>query len=94
MDNVNIGNKTSCRKSFSLGTDRYGCQYWIFTAQAMFPLAAFVDAETRPFDPQLLVRSPDAVWKVYKCVDLKDFVSLFSPDIPNELELKNQLIDR
>jgi len=61
-----IGIKQSLIRSAPLGIDRHGCQYWMFTAQAVSPLIAFAATHRSPESsgPQLLVRSPAGAWKV------------------------------
>ena len=63
------GNQTSQRRSECLGVDRYGVKYWIFGAQASFPISSFANAEPRGneahFDgPSFLIKSPAGLWKV------------------------------
>ena len=90
--------KTTQRRTECLGKDRYGCQYWIFNAQASFPIVAFADAtnnsESSVDGPSMLIKSPDGEWKVYWCGDLPSFLSRLDHDMPCEKHLRNEIVDR
>ena len=93
-----VGNKTYYNRTSPLGVDRYGCQYWMFGAQANFPVTSFLNTpysvENTPMPPQFVVRSPEGVWKLYTCNDINTFVARFSSEIIYEKELRNAIIDR
>lgn len=96
--NMALGLKTALRRSYPLGVDRYGLQYWIFGAQGNFPITAFTDTCNQSHDylddPQILLRSPDGLWKVLYCADINTFIRKFDSTIPHERELRNNLIDK
>ena len=96
--NIAMGPKTALRRSYPLGVDRHGLQYWIFGAQGNFPITAFTDTCNKSHeyldDPQIFLRSPGGVWKVLYCADIAAFIRKFDTSIPHERELRSNLIDK
>ena len=77
-----------------LGHDRYGFEYWIFSAQFQTPLLSITGKQSKSSpsqDPCLLVRDPEGNWAKHSGYALYSLLQCFSESIPCERALKDQI---